>query len=58
MRYSFEVEKEIEVCNQCPLKTHDEDCKLQCNEDGYPIYYGSFQEQYKNCPLKKEAEEK
>ena len=54
MRYSFEVEKEIEDCKGCMLLTNYYDCTLQRNERGNIIFNRDYEVQYKNCPLKKE----
>jgi hypothetical protein len=49
-KYSFETEKEIKSCEDCLLLDEIGNCSLLSNS-----YPGGYKQQFKSCPLKKEA---
>lgn len=55
MKYYFETKTEIKHCLECPVNSEGTyNCKLQPDADGVPIFFLSWEDQRKGCPLKVE----
>lgn len=53
-KYEFDIEEtNEEVCTRCPMRSGhgEDDCVLQRNDAGHVSNFGSFREQYRQCPL-------